>query len=81
MASGPSRLRSRSSRSLRRRGDRLLRRMGVSYQEEKDEYEREVDKAVARDGGTMVLNLTPSWGIGLVSPYNVQDGFYPGRGT
>ncbi len=60
---------------------RLLRRMGVSYQEEKDEYEREVDKAVARDGGTMVLNMTPKWGIGFVSPYNVQDGFYPGRGS
>lgn len=60
---------------------RLLERMGVAYREAKDEYEREVDKAVARDGGTAVLNLTPTWGIGLVSPFGIQDGFYPGRGT
>ncbi len=60
---------------------RLLRRMGVSYQEEKDEYDREVDLAVARDGGTAVLNLTPMRGIGLLSPLSVQDGNYPSSGT
>lgn len=60
---------------------RLLRRMGVSYQEEKDEYDREVDLAIARDGGTAVLDLTPAYGLGLVSPLNIQDGGWPGRGT
>lgn len=60
---------------------RLLRRLGVSYSEELSEYEREADKAVARDGSTMVLNMTPTFGLGLVSVLNVQDGFFPGRGT
>lgn len=57
---------------------RLLRRRGLSYSEELDEYEREVDKAVARDGGTAVLDMTPAFGLGLVSPLNIQDGNFPG---
>lgn len=60
---------------------RLLRRLGVSYSEELSEYEREADKAVARDGSTMVLSMTPGWGLGLLTPYNIQDGFYPSRGS
>ncbi len=60
---------------------RLLRRMGVSYQEEKDEYDREVDLAVARDGGTAVLNMTPAYGIGLLTPLAIQDGNFPSSGT
>lgn len=38
---------------------RLLRRLGLSYSEELDEYERQVDKAVAVDGGAAILNMTP----------------------
>jgi hypothetical protein len=38
---------------------RMLRRMGLAYDDEKDEYEREIDKAVARSGGMMILNLVP----------------------
>lgn len=60
---------------------RLLRRFGLSYSEELSEYEREADKAVARDGSTAVLNLTPTWGVGLLTPLNIQDGNYPSRGT
>lgn len=39
---------------------RMLRRLGLAYDEEKDEYEREVDKMVARNGGTQTLNLVPA---------------------
>lgn len=56
---------------------RLLRRMGVSYNEELSEYESEVDKAVARDGGTAILDMTPTWGNGLLSPFNTQEGNFP----
>jgi hypothetical protein len=38
---------------------RMLRRIGLDYAEERDEYDREVDKAVARSGGMMTLNLVP----------------------
>lgn len=38
---------------------RMLRRIGLQYDEDKDEYEREVDKAVARNGGTSTLQLVP----------------------
>lgn len=57
---------------------RLLRRMGLAYDEEKDEYERKRDQAVARDGGTAVLGLVPSSRTVFVGPYNVPDtGFGP----
>lgn len=58
---------------------RLLRRLGVSYSEELDEYEREVDKAVARDGGTATLDMTPTFGLGLVSVLNAPDGNWPSQ--
>jgi hypothetical protein len=38
---------------------RMLRRMGLSYDEDQDECDREWDKAVARDGGTAILDLVP----------------------
>jgi hypothetical protein len=42
---------------------RLQQRLGLAYLEEKDEYERQVDMAVARDGGTAILDLVnpPVW--------------------
>lgn len=58
---------------------RLLRRRGVSYSEELDEYEREVDKAVGRDGSTAVLDVVANRGVGLLSPFGIQDGNFPGR--
>lgn len=56
---------------------RLMRRLGLSYDEEHEEYEREVDKLAARDGGTATLNLTPRRWLNLLGPFNVQDGSYP----
>lgn len=56
---------------------RLARRLGFAYDEEKDEYEREVDKAVARDGGTAILNLVPINYLNLIGPGNIYDGYWP----
>lgn len=56
---------------------RLMRRLGLSYEEEREEYEREVDKAVARDGGTATLSLVPRRGLQLIGPLNVQEGNFP----
>jgi hypothetical protein len=39
---------------------RTAHRLGLAYDEEKDEAEREEDKAIARDAGTAILNLVPS---------------------
>jgi hypothetical protein len=49
---------------------RVLRRLGFSYSEELDEYEREVSKAVAADGGAAILSLVPRGGLHLLDPYN-----------
>lgn len=57
---------------------RLMRRLGLSYEEEREEYEREVDKAIARDGGTATLSLVPNPRLVLVGPYNIQPGNFPG---
>lgn len=44
---------------------RLQQRLGLAYLEEKDEYERQVDQAAARDGGNAILHLTtPQWFMG-----------------
>lgn len=57
---------------------RLQQRLGLAYAEEKDEYENEVDKAVARDGGTAILDLAPYDRLTLIGPYNVPEtGFGP----
>jgi len=58
---------------------RILRRMGVSYNEEMDEYEREADKFVARDGGTAILDMTPNFGAGLLTSWNTQEGNFPSQ--
>lgn len=52
---------------------RFLRRMGLSYNEEMDEYERQVDKAMATDGGSAILNLTPSDHLSLIGPWNLPE--------
>lgn len=52
---------------------RMLRRLGMSYDDERDEYEREVDKAVASDGGAAIINMTPSMGTFLLNPLNVPE--------
>lgn len=59
---------------------RFLRRLGMSYSEELDEYEREADKAMAHDGGASVLSLTASSpsATPLLSSMQIPDtGFGP----
>ena len=52
---------------------RMLRRLGFSYQEELDEYERQVSKAMAKDGGQAILDMTPSDRLTLIGPWNLPE--------
>ncbi len=52
---------------------RVLRRKGLSYAEELDEYEREVSKAMSKDGGAAILDLTPSDRLTLIGPWNLPE--------
>ena len=52
---------------------RTLNRLGMAYDEEKAEAERETNNAAARDGGSPVLQLSPSNSPVYVGPYNVPD--------
>jgi hypothetical protein len=52
---------------------RVLRRKGMSYSEELDEYEREVSKAMSKDGAAAMLNLTPNDQLSLIGPYNLPE--------
>ncbi len=57
---------------------RLLRRLGLAYDEEKEEYQRALDMVIARDGGTATLSLAPGNPLTLIGPYNVPEtGFGP----
>jgi hypothetical protein len=60
---------------------RVLNRLGLAYAEERDQYDREVDKAVARDGGVPTLSLEPCparFGAldGLIGPNNIPETGY-----
>jgi hypothetical protein len=50
---------------------RMLRRLGLAYDEEKDEYDREVDKTVARVGGMMTLQLVPFYREDFIGQYSL----------
>lgn len=53
---------------------RMLRRLGMSYNEELDEYDREVSKALAHDGGAAVLSLVRDNNpLQLLGPYNIPE--------
>ncbi len=52
---------------------RLLRRLGLSYSEELNEYETQVDKALAHDGGAAILDLTPNNNLTLIGPWNLPE--------
>jgi hypothetical protein len=57
---------------------RILRRLGMSYSEELDEYSRQIDKAMAHDGGSKMLELTPAENLSLIGPWNLPEtGFGP----
>ena len=53
---------------------RVLRRLGMSYSDELDEYERAVAKALAHDGGAAILNLVAPDAPTLIGPWNVPEG-------
>lgn len=55
---------------------RLLRRLGMAYSEELDEFERQIDKAMAFDGGAPVLDMTPSSVLHLIGPFNAPESGY-----
>lgn len=56
---------------------RMLRRLGMSYSEELDEYERQVSKATAQDGGAAILSIVPSAYLAFIGPNNIVDGNFP----
>lgn len=58
---------------------RSLRRFGMSYAEELSEYESEVSKAMAHDGGAAILSIVPQNAGFLLGPWNVQEASFPGR--
>jgi len=53
---------------------RVLRRLGMSYSDELDEYERAVAKALAHDGGAAILDLVRGDAPTLLGPWNVPEG-------
>jgi hypothetical protein len=57
---------------------RTMRRLGLAYDEELNEYNNQVSQAVARDGGTGTLSLVPINRLSLISPFQVQEGSFPG---
>lgn len=57
---------------------RMLRRFGLSYNEELSEYESEVAKAMAHDGGSAILSIVPNTYSFLLSPANIQEANFPG---
>lgn len=59
---------------------RMLRRLGLSYNEELSEYESQVAKAMATDGGAAILSIVPNTYEFLLSPANIQEASFPGPG-
>ncbi len=56
---------------------RALERMGMAYEDKRDEYYREVDKAMAHDGGAQNLSLSPQTYGPLIGPWSVIEGNWP----
>lgn len=52
---------------------RMLRRLGLAYSEELDEYERAVGQALASDGGAAILDLAPGDRLTLIGPWNLPE--------
>lgn len=55
---------------------RMMRRLGFSYAEERDEYDREVLKAMAKDGAQAILDMTPNDHLTLIGPWNLPETGY-----
>lgn len=54
---------------------RMLDRKGFAYEEARQDFEREVDRAFAEDGGAPVLNLGPSSSVPLFRANIPEAGF------
>lgn len=54
----------------------MLRRLGMSYSEEMDKYERALARAIAADGGAAILDLTPRDVLALIGPANLPETNY-----
>lgn len=52
---------------------RMMRRLGISYSEEFDEAERQLNKAMATDGGAAILDLAPRDRLTLIGPWNLPE--------
>lgn len=52
---------------------RVLERLGMVYASALDEYERELEKAIARDGGSPVLSLSREPALHLINSGQVPD--------
>jgi hypothetical protein len=57
---------------------RMLRRLGLSYSEELDEFERQISKELGVDGGSAILDLTPNNQLSLIGPWNLPETGYGG---
>jgi hypothetical protein len=55
---------------------RFLKRLGLAFGDELDEYEAEVDKAVAVDGASAILDMTPNDHLTLIGPWNLPETGY-----
>lgn len=53
---------------------RFLKKKGLDYSEEFNEYEIEVKQALARDGGSQILDMSDRADKVFVSTANIQDG-------
>lgn len=52
---------------------RVLERLGMDYSAAKAEYDYEVDKALAGDGGAAVIDMTPNQTTFLLNYYNIPE--------
>ena len=57
---------------------RMWEQKGMNWMAKRDEYDRWVDRVMARDGGAKTLNMVKRVNPIFISPSNIQDGFYPG---
>ena len=52
---------------------RFLNRLGLSYEEEYNEAQKEINQAIARDGGSPTLSLNRRRGVQLLGSHNVPS--------
>lgn len=60
---------------------RVLERLGLSYQSQQDEYERQRSKAAAQNGGAAILDMTPSNQLHLIGPFQIPETNFGGPAT